>query len=90
MANPVFVDCPAGVWTKVATNITTGQIHKVDVTPQEYLHTYKQTGDAAPTDRSEGVRIFIGANISEIISHNTGIDIYIFPVLSAGRIRVDL
>lgn len=90
MADPVFVDCLADQWTKVATNVTSGQIHKWNPQPQEYLHTYRATGGAAPTDKAEGVRIFIGDNISESISASAGIDVYLYPITENGRVRVDV
>ena len=90
MADPVLVDCPSNVWTKVATNVTTGQIHKKDETPQEYLSTYRDTGGAAPTDKEEGVAIFVADKLTEIISAAAAIDVYIYPITSIGKVRVDL
>jgi len=89
MANPVFVDCPEGAWTKVATDVTSGVIHKVTEAPAEYLQTYKMTGVAAPTLVGEGVMIFENSR-SEVISATAGIDIYIWAVDQAGRVRADL
>jgi len=90
MSNPVFVDCPANTWTKVATNVVVGQIWRV-ITTAKYLNTYKTTGDSAPTLRSEGTPIFVtGEPDHEEISANTGIDIYIYSIRKAGRVRVDV
>ncbi len=90
MSNPVFVDCPVNVWTKVATNVVVGQIWRV-TTVAKYLSTYRTTGDTAPTLQSEGTPIFVkGEPDHEIIEANTGIDIYIFAVRKAGRVRVDV
>ena len=52
MANPVFVDCPANTWKKVATNVTLGSIHKISVEPKLYFQTYKNTGEAPPILRN--------------------------------------
>ena len=94
MSNPVFIDCPANVWTKVATNVTVGRIHKKSEQPQEYLHTYRDTGGSAPANdtagREEGVRMFIDGGITEQITNSFAIDVYVFPVGAAGRIRADL
>ena len=91
MANPVFVDCAKNEWTKVATNITTGQIHKMEETPFSYLHTYRISGDPPPSGGfEEGVKIFINNGFSEPISFSFGIDLYIFCVKDDGRVRVDL
>ena len=90
MANPVIINCPANEWVKIATNVVSGQIHKKTEAPQEYLYTYRETGDPEPTDKEEGVLLFIGNVVSEIIKNSSGIDIYIYPVTSAGKVRVDL
>ena len=89
MTNPIFVDCPAGEWTKVATNIISGQIHRVSLVPYGYLQSYKDTGDAAPTLKSEGVVAFEQSNLESILALS-GIDVYLYPLLAAGRVRVDL
>jgi len=91
MANPVFVDCLKGVWTKVAEDITTGQIHKANEEPFSYLHTYRTSGDPPPTGGfEEGIIIFINNGFSETISFSFGIDLYIFCVKDNGRVRIDL
>ena len=92
MAKPVFIDCTKNIWTKVATGVTTGQIHKKSEQPQEYLHTYRDTGGAAPPNteagKEQGVPIFLNG-VSELISATAGIDIYVYPVSSDGKVRVD-
>jgi len=90
MANPALITCTKNTWTKVATNVTTGQIHKKSEAPQEYLSTYRMTGGAAPTNKEEGVTIFVGGNITEAISAIAGIDVYIYPVTTDGKVRVDI
>ena len=76
MANPVFVTCTKGVWTKVATNVITGFVHKNTTIQSQYLQTYKLTGQAAPTLISEGVRAFENS-LKEAISATVAIDVYI-------------
>ncbi|RLB92830.1 MAG: hypothetical protein DRH26_05330 [Deltaproteobacteria bacterium] len=89
MANPVFVSCIKDSWTKVATNVTTGAIHKFDVTPYEYLQTYRDTGDPAPTLITEGIPAFENSR-TDMISATSGIDIYLYPITATGKVRVDL
>lgn len=86
MANPVLTDCPEGQWTKVATNVTAGVIHILDTAPDKYLQTYRVNLGAAPTTITEGVWFKDELNISS----STGIDVYIWPIGSAGKVRVDL
>jgi hypothetical protein len=90
MSNPNFVNCPANTWTKVATNVITGQVWR-DKTTVKYLHTYRETGDAAPTDRAEGMPIFVQEESDhESISAVSGIDVYIYAIGEDGRVRVDV
>lgn len=87
MADPVIVPCAADVWTKVATDVTTGIIHLKSSEPGAYLQTYRDTGGGAPTDPAEGVQI-PGPSIP--IQATAGIDVYIMPLNKAGSVRVDL
>ncbi len=89
MSNPVFVDCPADAWTKVATAVTTGQLWKANTAPG-YLQTYKLTGETAPSDRGEGMKLFSDDKNSEEISSSDPIDVYVFAVGAVGRVRVDV
>jgi hypothetical protein len=91
MPEPVFVDCPADQWTKVATGVTTGIIWKVIDT--EYLYTYRLTGESAPTLESDGVRVFRDDDESDNqvqIQAGELIDVYLWAKNSNGRIRADL
>lgn len=89
MADPVIVACPVDVWTKVATNVTSGQIHIKDSKPGMYLQTYRMTGNAAPAagNPAEGVQI---DGASTPIEATAGIDVYIMPRGAAGSVRVDV
>lgn len=89
MSNPVFVTCKKNTWKLVAQNVTAGFIHCDSVRPDSYLQTYRDTGDAAPTDQTEGTPIFL-KSWSEEISASAGIDVYIMAVGQRGRVRVDL
>lgn len=90
MANPVFVDCPANTWTLVATAVFSGQLWRAR-TSVNYLHTYRETGDPAPTESSEGMKIFQdGEPDFEPISSSNSIDVYIYAIGSDGRVRIDV
>jgi len=87
MSNPA-IDIPKDVWSKVATSVVTGFIHKVDHTPI-YIQAFVDTGDAAPTLESEGVLAFEKSTIEPISSNNL-IDVYLYPKKHAGKVRVDI
>lgn len=90
MADPAFVDCPDGQWTKIATNVITGIVWRIEVGPL-YLQTYRITGNPAPTLQTDGVPIFReGEPDYEQIAASEGIDVYIWCKNSAGRVRVDV
>ena len=90
MGNPIFVDCPADTWKKITTAATTGQIWRIGRKPK-YLQTYRETGDPAPTERSDGVLAFPLEDIdSEDISSSSPIDVYLYAIEFAGRVRVDV
>jgi hypothetical protein len=88
MANPVTVPCAADQWTLVASNVTEGQLHRKITTPV-YLQTYRDTGESAPTLRSEGTPIFLGTDHAPI-SASAEIDVYIWCDDVAGAVRADL
>jgi len=89
MANPSIKQLTAYVWTKVATNVTAGIVHKISNSPNKYLQTYRMTGGTEPTGKTEGVPLFVDGP-SENISATSGIDVYIMPVGSDGKVRIDL
>lgn len=86
MADPAVVPCPADVWTKVATDQTSGVVHIISSEPNVYLQTYRDTGATAPTDKTGAVQF----DSPLCISASLGIDVYIRPVGVAGSVRVDL
>lgn len=87
MANPATVNCPKNQWTKVATNVTNGTVWKKK--NSTYFQTYRLTGEAAPTLRTDEAKIFVGYDSIDIEA-NEGIDVYIYCVLQDGLVRVDL
>lgn len=89
MSNPVFFDLPADTWTKVATSVVIGQIRRKDLRAT-YLQTYRGTGEAAPTLKADGVLAFDEYPNREPIEDTNLIDVYLYPVDIAGRVRVDL
>lgn len=89
MANPLKVACPAGVWTKVATAVTSGVILKQNNRPSSYIQTYRLTGEAAPANEDDAGPIFERSDYAEI-GHNAAIDVYIKAKGAAGAVRVDL
>lgn len=90
MANPVLIVCTENAWTKVATNVTSGQIHD-KASRAVYFQTYRTTGDPAPlnTDLTDAVPIF-NEDKSVVIANSTAIDVYIHCIGEDGRVRVDL
>lgn len=87
--DPTFVDLPADTWTKVASGVVAGVLHRVSTRPNVYLQTTRDAGGVAPTLRTEGVKVFVGEDAAEI-SAGSQKDIYLYPVGVAGRVRVDL
>lgn len=100
MADPVIVPIAEWTWVKVATNVVTGSIHRLNSIVY-YYQTYRLTGTAAPTAPTKGtipteaVRIFDQS--SQIpISSNDLIDVYIMcanhddDATDAGSVRVDI
>ena len=86
MADPAFVNCSAGQWTKIATSITAGRLHIVSNAPRLYSQTYRATGNPAPTVlEGEGVPFDSMLDISS----STPIDVYVWCVEKAGRVRLD-
>jgi hypothetical protein len=87
-ADPVLTAVAKDGWVKVATNVTTGQIHFRSTAPNSCWQTYRDTGGAAPTLLSEGVRVQLGGSYT--ISAAAGIDVYIWCDGENGQVRVDL
>lgn len=87
MANPVIVPItPVDTWVKVATNVTTGMIHILDVEPDRYLWTYRVTAGPVPTNDTE----IVPFNPALQISASAGIDVYVKTKGKVGSVRADL
>ena len=92
MSNPVVVNITKNVWTKVATNVTTGFVNALIPAMKQkllYLQTYRLTGGSAPTAKDEGVQIF-NDTTSAVIQSSAGIDVYIMSIYENGEVRVDV
>lgn len=87
MADPVIVACTKDIWTKVATNVTTGYVWIKDSGPNVYFQTYRDTGGAAPSDNADAVNMSLPGMP---IAATAGIDVYIQPVKVDGSVRVDI
>ena len=87
MANPAVTACTKDAWTKVATSVTSGQIHILSKAPRQYAHTYRLTGGDAPTTLAEAVVI---ESTSIPISAPANIDVYLYAFGAAGSVRVDV
>ena len=91
MADPLVVSCAQGAYTKIATDVTKGEIYKMTTYAGGYLYTYRDTGEAAPTAKAEGVEIFRnGSIVQPIWERSAGVDIYIWAVNAIGSVRVDV
>ena len=87
MPNPINVTCPADVWTKVATGVTSAIVKKMNVRPNVYLETYRLTLDPAPADNTGANPIDASGELN--VNSAVAIDVYIQPVGAAGQVRVD-
>lgn len=89
MAEPVVVACPADVWTKVATGVTSATIHRLSTAPNVYKQTYRNTTNPAPADNADAAIMFSAFPDQEDISNDVAIDVYVQPAGKAGSVRVD-
>jgi len=93
MSTPTFIDLPADTWTKIATDISVGQVHLVDTAANVIRSTYVQpSGGTAPADdQALGVPAFQNRT-TERMASNSGstMDVYLRPEGAAGRVRVDV
>ena len=91
MADPVIVDCPAGEWTKVGTDIENAILNlHPNFHEASYIYTYRMTAEDAPlaADRPlEGVPIFDNRAPHPITAKaGEGIDCYVWCEGNAGRV----
>ncbi len=86
MANPILVPCPVDEWTKVATGVKKGQV-EIKITTADYIKTYKDTTDPAPTGLS------IGTPFHELpaeIESSVEIDVYVYCLKRDGLVEVSV
>lgn len=101
MENPNVISLPEWEWTKIATNVIMGTIHRLSTTVY-YYQTYRKTGEAAPTAPTigtipnEAVKIFEQKS-EEDIGAPAAADVYIMTMNNdedndddSGKIRVDV
>ena len=101
MENPNVISLPEWEWTKVATNVVMGSIHRLSTTVY-YYQTFRKTGEAAPpaptigTLPNEAVMIFQQKS-EEPIGLAAAADVYIMTMNNdddddddSGKIRVDV
>ena len=84
MADPVVINCPADVWTLVATGLTDGTIHIISNEPDAYYQTHRDTLTAAPTDLSDAITFK-----SQLTIRSTPVDMYVQPAGKDGVVRVE-
>ena len=89
MADPVIIPVPINTWTKIATNVTTGQVHILNPTNDKWFQTVRDTGNDAPTiapgPEQETPEVKLNFQSSEINS-DIGIDVYASVVKEVRRL----
>ena len=96
MANPVIVTCAENTWTRVAENVTSATIYlltnpiyrPIENRPLQYYQTYRNTGDAAPTDLTDAINVSWNDRGFEFSNPDSS-DIYVYAVDAEGSVRVD-
>lgn len=86
---PAVIICTANTWVKVASAVNGGVIHKLSSAPDLYRQTYRREDDSAPSNDVDAMLLF-SADLSELISSDTPIDIYVKALGRDGSVRVDL
>lgn len=98
MSDPVVQILAKDVWVKVATAILSASVYILDNNPKRYLHTYVDTGGAAPDNSSvrEGMRISYEDAPQESppygyegFGFTASADLYIMAVGANGEVRTD-
>ena len=87
VSDPAVIACTKDAWTKVAADVTSGMIHILSGAPNQYSHTYRVTGNAAPSDLADAITL---QYVSTSISAPGAIDVYVYAHGVAGSVRVDL
>lgn len=92
MANPVVIEIPKGVVTKIATNVTIGAIRNLSRDTTMFFTT-RITGADAPTAAAMALEMslmFTDDGINDYISNSVAIDVYVMSPNGDGKIRADL
>ena len=90
MANPNYpVNCTKGQYTKIATNVLSGNIYRMK-TSVGYLQTTRKTGEVAPTLKTEAVEMFVEYPNRESIKALEAIDVYVWCDNEDGILRIDV
>lgn len=102
--DPALVDLIADQWNPAIINALRGVINILEPFANVlYYQTYRRTGEAAPDnapdetdfegmeiynrrDRVAGREVFVGGGQFRASS---GIDVYIYPLAGAGKVRID-
>ena len=87
MADPTVTALTRDTWIKVATNITAGTFDVVRFGTQAVFQTYRMTGNAAPTDLTDG--IVLTAN-QLIVAAPAAIDLYLYAQDHTSKVRISL
>jgi len=88
MPNPSIVNCQQDTWTLIASDQIFGYIYPVNKRPDKFLYTYRLTGEAAPTLKTEGITIFQTEEKKMVIAF-AAIDIYVMAIGNDGSVRYD-
>lgn len=93
MANPVYIDLPVNVITKVLTNVTAASIKVSRNQGADIFETYKITGDPAPTELSEFTPWDVVTFPIASINVTAGIDVYLYAKtignVQSVKVRID-
>jgi hypothetical protein len=88
-SNPSPVACTADAWTKVVNNKTNATIHKYSTAPNPYYHTYRVTGDPAPSGAPATADAIEWKGDAIVVNFDTAVDVYLYANGAAGSVRVD-
>jgi hypothetical protein len=87
MTNRAFYDIPANTWVKVASAVISGSLRK-KIFGTQYLYTYIDTGDTAPTDGDESAGILFDDKV-EKFAYASASDVYVYADGKDGRVCWD-
>lgn len=85
--NPVVFNTNVSVWTKIATNVTTGLITILKPTTSHKV-TYRLTGGTAPNNTNDVADSPKVQCLSIEIKNDVGIDVYLWTIPGNGTGKV--